>query len=126
MGYDNAMRADAMIEIGLFDDIPYKWVKYYNINNNPIIAVAIEDIGFNMFGIFKTQFTFELSSELSSELSVKKFTHIIEYEMNTYMADTIKALNDEYDDDDRLSMACTEIAEEDEDEEEEDEEEEED
>jgi hypothetical protein len=99
MGYDNCMRADMMISMGIFDEIPYKFVKDFNSINNPIIAVVIEDICFTVNDVIKTRFTFNLSFKSSSgEYMKQKFIHICEYKMNTNMADTIRALYDFADD----------------------------
>jgi hypothetical protein len=99
MGYDNCMRADVMISMGIFDDIPYKFVKDFNSINNPIIAVVIEDICFTVNDVIKTRFTFNLSFKSSSGEYIKQtFIHICEYKMNTNMADTIRALYDYADD----------------------------
>lgn len=89
MGYVKFMSAEQMNFFGLFDNIPYKYIK--NINNDTIIIVDIKDIKKENDTIYKkTSFKFVLIFNTDSDISpcyfIKKYKIILKYKETSSMA----------------------------------------
>lgn len=83
MAYVNFMSSEQMKDFGLFDNIPYKYIK--NLKNDEIIMINIKDIKKEKNDtIYKTQFKFVLIFNKASDNSspryfTKKYKIILKY-----------------------------------------------
>ena len=95
MGYVKFMSAEQMKAFGLFDNIPYKYIK--NFKNDEIIMVNIKDIKKEENDtIYKTQFKFILIFNKASDNSspryfTKKYKIILKYKETSSI--TLKLLD---------------------------------
>jgi|TARA_E500000318_G_scaffold19533_1_gene20302 hypothetical protein len=104
MGYTNSLMVSQMKEFDLFDDIKYKYIKDIIEDDDDEFVVEIEDLDCDRDGWCKTQFTFELTIDVSGGccplIVDKKFVVEKEYDNSSAYALMMLKLIDEDEDED--------------------------